>query len=216
VALALNQVNFCTADVYDTGLVSTWFDLAHCRLLLCCLQKAEAAIAEMARVVKLGGVVVCLDVDVDVDVAVQGSITETGSYRRGREIFFRRQTLDGLDSRLGPRLPEMMVAAGLSEPEMALIQAIYLRGEEKRLRAYSLAESAGRSLDKGLVRPEEYDGLLTQLATVAGSPCHRPPRRCAGRERSPEVGFLKGRTRGSCRDGPVGLRLAGVIFLNES
>lgn len=211
-ALALNQVNFVTADVYDTGLASTWFDLAHCRLLLCSQQKAEAAIAEMARVVKPGGVVVCLDVD----LAVQGSITETGSYRRGREIFFRRQTLDGLDSRLGPQLPEMMVAAGLSEPEMALIQAIYLRGEEKRVWEYSLAESAGRSLEKGLVRPEEYDGLLTQLAAVAGSPCHRPPRRCAGRESSPEVGFLKGGTRGSCRGGPVGLRLAGVIFLNES
>lgn len=164
-ALALNQVNVVTADVYDTGPASTQFDLAHCRLLLCHLQKPEIAIAEMARVVRPGGFVVCLDVD------LEGlySIPETDCYRQMREIFVRRRTLDGLDSRLGLKLPEMMRGAGLADPQMAFIHPVYFRGEEKRLWEYSFAESAGRTLERGLLGPEALEALLQELAAVGAN-----------------------------------------------
>ena len=161
-ALGLSQVSFVAADVYATGLPADQFDLAHCRLLLCHLQKPEIAIAEMARVVRPGGFVVCLDVD------LEGlfSIPETDCYRQMREIFVRRRTLDGLDSRLGLKLPEMMRGAGLADPQMAFIHPVYFRGEEKRLWEYSFAESAGRTLERGLLGPEALEALLQELAAV--------------------------------------------------
>ena len=123
----LSNVHFVEADVYASGLPRNSFDVAHCRLLLCHLQKPNDAIQEMADVVHPGGVVACFDLD--------GLFTmpQTDCYDRLRGLYMEGRRLDGLDNALGSTLPTLLLNAGLVEPEMALIHPVYLRGEKKRL-----------------------------------------------------------------------------------
>lgn len=158
----LTNVRFVEADVYATGLPRDRLDAAHCRLLLCHLQRPDEAIREMAKVVRPGGVVLCFDID------LEGIFTlpRTDCYEQLRDIYIERRQQDGLDRALAAKLPSLMTAAGLVDPEMAFIHPVYLRGEEKRLWEFTFAESAERTLEKQLISPAELDLLMGRVAAV--------------------------------------------------
>ena len=162
-AQGIGTVQFVEASAYQTGLARDSFDVAHCRLLLCHLPSPEKAIAEMAAVTKPGGVVVCFDVD----MASIASYPPTDCYRKMRDIYLERRRLDGLDNDLGFKLPELMVEAGLVEPEMAIINPIYLRGDKKRLWELSFRESSARAVDRGLIDQDGLERLNAELIAVA-------------------------------------------------
>jgi ubiquinone/menaquinone biosynthesis C-methylase UbiE len=163
--LGLLNVGFVEANVYNTGLAPDHFDVAHCRLLLCHLQKPEEGVWEMARTVRPGGVVICSDIDLN----GLTSIPHTQSYTRMRELYLERRRLDGLDNELVPKLAQMMHRAGLVEPEMAVFQPVFFRGDNKRLWELTFSESSARTLAKGLISESELGELLRQLAEVAAS-----------------------------------------------
>jgi ubiquinone/menaquinone biosynthesis C-methylase UbiE len=162
-ALGLTNVTFVEADVYSTGLPRNTFDVVHCRLLLCHLQRPEAAIREMADITRPGGTVVCCDIDMH----ELYTLPRTAPFERLREIYLRRRHMDGLDNHLASRLPALLSAAGLRDLEMAFIQPVAFRGEEKRLWEYTFAESAERTLEKGLVTETELDALLEAVREVS-------------------------------------------------
>jgi SAM-dependent methyltransferase len=160
----LTNVRFVEADVYTTGLPRNSFDVVHCRLLLCHLQRPGDAIQEMADIARPGGVVVCFDID------LEGLFTmpQTDGYDRLRELYLERRRLDGLDNALGSKLPTLLSAAGLAEPEMAFIHPVYLRGEKKRLWEFTFEESAERTLEKKLIGVNEFECLMEEVSAVAG------------------------------------------------
>lgn len=162
-AAGIANVEFVEASAYRSDLPRESFDVAHCRLLLCHLPSPELAIAEMAAVTKPGGVVVCFDVD----MASIASFPPTDCYRRLRDIYMLRRRLDGLDNDLGFKLPKLMIDAGLVEPELAIINPIYLRGDKKRLWELSFQESSARALDRGLIDKDGLDRLNAELLAVA-------------------------------------------------
>jgi SAM-dependent methyltransferase len=160
----LSNVRFVEADVYTTGLPRNGFDAVHCRLLLCHLQRPSQAIQEMADVVRPGGVVVCFDLD------LEGLFTmpQTDCYDRLRELYLERRRLDGLDNALGAKLPKLLSAAGLVQPEMAFIHPVYLRGDKKRLWELTFGESSARTLEKKLIGMKELERLMQEVLVVAG------------------------------------------------
>jgi ubiquinone/menaquinone biosynthesis C-methylase UbiE len=198
-ALDLTNVTLVEADVYSTGLPRDAFDLVHCRLLLCHLQRPEDAIREMAAVTKPGGTVVCFDIDMH----ELCTIPRTAPYERLREIYLRRRQMDGLDDDLASRLPAVIAAAGLRDLEMTYIQPVTFRGEEKRFWEYTFAESAERTLAKGLLGngargaprrhscrrtrrqnrrcPGPYPGLLGKEAGTMNIDAASPERMCVDR-----------------------------------
>lgn len=161
--LGIENVTFVKADVYETGLEPVHFDVAHCRLLLCHLQKPQDCIQEMARIVKPGGIVVCADIDLE----RLTSIPSTPGYTKMRELYLKRRQLDGLVNDIGPKLAGPMLNAGLIQPEMAIFQPVYFRGEKKRLWELTFAESSARTLEKGIISEPDLQELLDQLADVA-------------------------------------------------
>jgi SAM-dependent methyltransferase len=158
-----SNVQLVEADVYASGLPRNSFDAAHCRLLLCHLQRPSDAIREMADVVRPGGVVVCFDLDLD------GLFTmpQTDCYDRLRGLYMERRRLDGLDNALGSKLPTLLLNAGLVEPEMALIHPVYLRGQKKRLWELTFQESSARTLERKLIDENELGRLMQEVSSVA-------------------------------------------------
>lgn len=162
-AVGLTNVRFVEADVYGTALPPNSFDVVHCRLLLCHLQRPGDAIQEMADAVRPGGVVVCFDLDLD----GLFSLPKTDCYDKLRQLYIERRQQDGLDKALASKLPSLMLAAGLATPELAFIHPVYLRGEKKRLWEFTFAESAERTLAKKLISPSEFEHLMEQVSAVA-------------------------------------------------
>ncbi len=54
---------FVELNAYDTGLPVASFDMVHCRLLLCHLERPADALREIHRLLKPGGVLVCQDLE---------------------------------------------------------------------------------------------------------------------------------------------------------
>jgi SAM-dependent methyltransferase len=160
----LTNVRLVEADVYTTGLPRNSFDVVHCRLLLCHLQRPFDAIQEMADVTRPGGVVVCFELD----LGGLFTMPQTECYNRLRELYLERRRLDGLDNALGSKLPTLLSVAGLIDPEMAFIHPVYLRGEKKRLWEFTFGESATRTLEKKLIGVNEFKSLMEEVSAVAG------------------------------------------------
>src|ERR1043166_5718672 len=59
----LTNITFVEASAAETGLPSESFDLVYCRFLLLHLTDPAAALKEMRRILKPGGIVVCEDGD---------------------------------------------------------------------------------------------------------------------------------------------------------
>ena len=145
------------------ALGSDRFDVAHCRLLLCHLQRPQDCVLEMTRTVKPGGMVVCADID----LARLTSIPATPAYTKMRDLYLERRQMDGLVNDIGPKLAGPMLNAGLTDPEMAIFQPVYFRGEKKRLWELTFTESSARTLEKGIISELDLQELLAQLADIA-------------------------------------------------
>jgi len=160
--LGLNNVRFVEASAYQSGLERGSFDVAHCRLLLCHLQRPMDALREMASLLRPGGVVICFDLD------LKGlhSIPRTDCYETLREVYLERRKDDGLDNDLNSHLPAMMRDLDLIDIEMASLHPTYFQGEKKRLWEYTFAESKARTLEKKLLTVEAFDKLMADVSNV--------------------------------------------------
>ena len=157
------NIRVIEGSIYETGLPRDAFDVVHCRFVLCHLNRPMDALREMAAIARPGGLVIAFDID----LAGIFSTPETPAFVRMREVFFARTSLRGADPRLGLKLPRMFLEAGLGAPETALVHPIHLRGERKRLWAYSLLEAGAYTVEQGICTQAELDRLAVDLAAIA-------------------------------------------------
>ena len=111
--------DFACGDAYAVPLADGAVDVAFCQTLLMHLAEPERCLAEMVRVVRPGGVVVCNEPDNS-----PGSYGYISTYVPGWEetvedaanewrIYFGRKARGLGDAAVGPRIPEMMQRLGL-------------------------------------------------------------------------------------------------------
>jgi SAM-dependent methyltransferase len=162
-ARGLSNINFVRASAYDTGLPRDYFDVVHCRLLLCHLVRPLDALREMAAIARPGGLVICFDLD----ITGSFSVPATECYSRLRALAASDQRLRGIDDARGLNLPHLFRQVGLVEPEIAFIHPVYLRGERKRLWEYSFFEASPHFIKSGLTDEAEVKRLSAELAAVA-------------------------------------------------
>src|SRR6185503_13110930 len=98
------------------------FDLVYCRYLLLHLMEPEAALGEMHRLLRPGGVLVCED----------GDLTSAGSEPPSALGAFAEQwrrlgPTRGVDYTLGRRLYQMVRDAGFPAPEITFNQPVRVR-----------------------------------------------------------------------------------------
>jgi ubiquinone/menaquinone biosynthesis C-methylase UbiE len=163
VQAGLANVAFVTASAYDTGLPSESFDLVFSRFLLMHLSDPQAALQEMARLLKPGGVLACEDGE------FIGPFCEPPSpaFTRCFELYRGVVESHGADPLVGPKLYRMCLEAGFPEPEVAVVQPAFVRGDQRRLPEWTLAESAQAILEAGLATRGELDAILAELKGLA-------------------------------------------------
>jgi SAM-dependent methyltransferase len=109
-------------------LRSASYDLVHARTLLVNMPDPAVAVAEMARLARPGGWVAVLEPDVGGSVCYPPD----PAWDRLTQIFLSAQQVDGADTFIGRRLPELLRRAGLVDIGVEAKADIYPVGNSRR------------------------------------------------------------------------------------
>jgi SAM-dependent methyltransferase len=153
-----SRVVLAAASATDTGLPEATFDLVYCRFLLLHLTEPELALAEMFRLLKPGGVLVCEDGDLT--TAGSEPASQLGAFA---DLWGRLGPHRGLDYTLGRRLLHLVLAAGFPAPEVTFNQPAIARGETKRLLELSVAEAGPAFVAAGLISASDLENTLAEM-----------------------------------------------------
>src|SRR6516165_11229690 len=158
-AAGATNVTFQAASAYDTSLPEQSFDLVYSRFLMCHLTQPLKALAEMRRLLKSGGVLVCEDHDDG------GILTEppTRAYKRLVEISQAVNRAHGLDSYIGLKLPRLIQKAGFANPEVQVDQIAVLRGPAKMFWELTLREAGAAILKARASSPDELEAIYQEM-----------------------------------------------------
>jgi len=156
------SVRFVEASATGTGLPSDQFDLVYCRFLLMHLTEPVAALQEMKRLLKPGGVLVCEDGDLTSACSEPPSAIDAFA-----DLFGRLGPVKGVDYTLGRRLYHLIRDLGFPKPEVRYNQPVRARGEEKRLHELSVVEAAQGLIGAGLISSEELSRKLAEMKRLA-------------------------------------------------
>jgi SAM-dependent methyltransferase len=158
----VSNVSFVVASAVSTGLPAESFDLVYCRFLLIHLLEPQQALAEMRRLLKPNGILVCED----------GDLTSAGSQPPSRlnafaDLFGRLGPVKGVDYTLGKQLFQMFIRAGFNNPEITFNQPVIARGENKRLLELSVAEAGQSFVGANLITDEELKRTVAEMQRLA-------------------------------------------------
>ncbi len=159
----LTNVSWVAASALATGLPTASFDMVYCRFLLLHLEDPDAALREMHRLLRPGGVLVCED----------GDMTSAGSEPPSAlwlfaELFAALGPKWQVDYTLGRRLFHMVRAAGFSSANVSFNQPAFVRGDGKRLLELSVAEAAPAFVEAGLITEHALREGLRAMRRLAG------------------------------------------------
>jgi SAM-dependent methyltransferase len=159
----LKNMEFRTASANDTGFERHTFDFVFSRFLLMHLSRPLDALAEMVSLVKPGGVIACEDGDFTSPFCQPPALP----FDRCFELYRAVVSAQGADPRIGPKLYRMFLECGLSEPDVALAQPVFVRGDAKRLPEWTLAECGPGLVEHGITKQEEIDRITAELKALA-------------------------------------------------
>ncbi len=157
----LANVEFREGNVYDLDAADESFDVVHAHQLLQHLADPVAALREMRRVVRPGGIVAAREADF-------GAMTwfpVVDELDEWRELYRTLARGNGGEPDAGRRLPGWAAAAGFAEIEVSSTTWVYATAEDRRFLADSWAERvlhsafAGQTLERGLADQRTLDRL---------------------------------------------------------
>lgn len=157
------RITFVQASASDTGLPGGSFDLVYCRFLLLHLVRPQEALAEMYRLLRPHGVLVCEDGDLT--SAASEPPSALGLFA---ELFGRLGPTRQLDYTLGRRLYHLVRDTGFPSPQITFNQPAFASGDRKRLLELSVAEAGEAFIEAGLITPQALEAGLAEMRDAAG------------------------------------------------
>jgi SAM-dependent methyltransferase len=150
----LANVEVVQGDAHRTDFPSDSFDLVHARTLLINIPDPAAVVAEMVRLARPGGWVAVLEPDGGGSVCYPAH----PAWDRLTEIFRSAQEMDGADTFIGRRLPELFRLAGLTDIGVEAKADIYPAGHSRRtIRADLVRSMRPKVLAGGIAGQSELD-----------------------------------------------------------
>ncbi|MHA7208564.1 methyltransferase domain-containing protein [Arthrobacter sp. MDT1-65] len=155
------NVAFREGNVYDLDVPDESFDVVHAHQLLQHLADPVAALREMRRVVRPGGIVAARDADF-------GAMTwfpAVDELDEWRELYRTLARGNGGEPDAGRRLPGWAAEAGFADVEVSSSNWIYVTPEDRRVHAESWAQRvlhsafAGQTLERGLADQRTLERL---------------------------------------------------------
>lgn len=116
--IKLSEIRFVEEDAYSMNFEDNEFDLVTCHNFLVYIIKPKMVIEEMYRVLKPGGLLAVVEPSFS-DAFYQPQFTKRMREleKKATDSFNRALEEEGLNRRVVPRIPQMMLDAGLSDVE---------------------------------------------------------------------------------------------------
>lgn len=159
----LTNVTWVAASAVATGLPTASFDLVYCRFLLLHLQDPDAALREMHRILRPGGLLVVED----------GDLLSAGSQpptvlNLFAELWGKLAPKRKVDYSVANRLPMMVRGAGFGQISVTFNQPAFVRGDAKRLLELSVAEAGPAFIEEGLISENDLRHGVQKMKKLAG------------------------------------------------
>jgi SAM-dependent methyltransferase len=154
------------------------FDVIYARFLFSHLGDPSTALARMLRVLKPGGLVILEDTDFSGCFCYPSC----AAFRRFVELYTQTVQRRGGDPNIGPRLPAMLLDAGVEGVHMSVVQPAALGGEVKLLYPLTMENIVESVLAEELASKAELERIIDELYQFAGN-----PRTIAGTPRNVEA-----------------------------
>ena len=161
----LANVEFERADAYALPYRDR-FDLAYSRLVLCYLTEPVRALREMAAAVRPGGVVAVEDVFTD----TLRSEPATPVLDDLRRVYGATVRAHGGDPTIGPRLPALFRAAGLTNVRASSVVNALRTAAEKGFLVALVDSIRASALAAGAASADELDALRLAVRAAAEDP----------------------------------------------
>ncbi len=142
------------------------FDLIYARFLLTHLKDPARALAGFRQVLRPGGVVVLEDIDFTGYFCYPPS----PAHRRYVELYTKAATSRGVDPNIGPRLPLLLAAAGLSRIQMGVVQPMGMSGDAKQIPPITMQTIASAVIAEKHASAEEIATIVADLVAMAADP----------------------------------------------
>lgn len=165
-AEAPSNVAYRSEDLAETIVRDERFDVVYARFVLSHLADADDWLRALAGLVTPGGTLVVEDVH------IAGSFCSPRSdvFDRCLEIYSATVRASGGDPDIGPSLPRLLAAAGLTEVGIEIVQPAALSGDAKRIQLLTLAAIEPTAIRLGVSTAEEIADLITELREFVERP----------------------------------------------
>jgi ubiquinone/menaquinone biosynthesis C-methylase UbiE len=150
---------FVEVNAYDTGLPLASFDMVHCRLLLCHLERPADALREIYRLLKPGGVLVCQDLE----LSTLFSRPSSKAYEQSIALGHAMGKILGVNYDFGTQLHSAVMQAGFRSPTISFIQPVHLHGTGKDWWHQTFAEITPVMIRLGITTQDEISVLLDEM-----------------------------------------------------
>jgi len=142
------------------------YDLVFSRFLLTHLQQPDAALRNMVRAVRSGGVVVVEDIQFTAHFCHPECI----AFERYVALYQEVVRRNGGDPNIGPRLANMFLDAGMEEVDLEVVQPTFRNGPGKRMAEVTMEHIRESVAGAGLATNEEIDAIVAELEAFAANP----------------------------------------------
>lgn len=156
---------FRQADALELADESA-YDLVYARFLFSHLADPENMLTRMVRAARPGGVIVVEDTD----FPGHFSYPPCPALLRYVELYQAVVRYNGGDAAIGPRLPGLLLDAGLDPVELNVVLPTFRLGEGKWLNPVTLAHVRGAILQANLATAAEMDTLIAEMEAFARDP----------------------------------------------
>ncbi|MGH8427148.1 MAG: methyltransferase domain-containing protein [Gammaproteobacteria bacterium] len=159
-------VEFRHGDIEHGAPAGDGYDLVYARLLLSHLGDPAAALARFAAALRPGGVLALEDVD------FQGHFCHPASpaFERYLGWYEAAAIMRGADPRIGRRLRDMLLDAGLQDVKLRVVLPTFYEGEGKQMAFLTLRGIRDAVLDAGIASAEEFDRTASEIETFTRAP----------------------------------------------